>query len=184
MRASRMFLAPSRPRSLMRRGRMGHRVTHPHPASTRGLQGGFGMGRVEVPPHPSATRGSRVLQGRVWGSRAQQLSLWCRHRGSQGLLPWVRERAPHRWSVLRKQARPCWEGGWRGVRDITHPTALSSEGNAGPPETLPEAVKELQWELGPLNHCPHTKSATGCDGRSCLPTPQSILLNAGMGFRQ
>ena len=89
-RASRTFLAPSRPRSLMRRGRMGHRVTHLHPTSSRGLQGGFGMGRVEVPPHPSATRGSRVLQGRVWGSRALQLSLWCRHRGSQRLLPRVR----------------------------------------------------------------------------------------------
>ena len=68
-RASRTFLAPSRPRYLMRRGRMGHRVTHLRPASGRGLQGGFGMGRVEVPPHPPATRGSRVLQDRVWGSR-------------------------------------------------------------------------------------------------------------------
>ena len=77
----------------MRRGRMGHRVTHLHAASSRGLQGGFGMGRVEVPPHPSATRGSRVLQCRVWVSRVLQLFLlflWCRHRGSQRLLPWVR----------------------------------------------------------------------------------------------
>ena len=86
-RALRTFWAPFRPRSLMRRGRMGHRVAHPHPgiASSRGLQGGFGMGRVEVPPLPSAIRGSRMLQGRVWGSRVLQDSLWCRHRGSQRL---------------------------------------------------------------------------------------------------
>ena len=56
----------------------------------RGLQGGHGMGRAEVPPHPSAVRGSRVLQGGVWGSRLLRLFLWCRHRGSQRLLPWVR----------------------------------------------------------------------------------------------
>ena len=56
----------------------------------RGLQGGHGMGRAEVPPHPSAIRGSRVLQGGVWGSRLLRLFLWCRHRGSQRLLPWVR----------------------------------------------------------------------------------------------
>ena len=74
----------------MRRGRMGHRVTHLRPASGRGLQGGFGMGRVEVPPHPPATRGSRVLQDRVWGSRVLQLFLWYRHGGSQGLLSWIR----------------------------------------------------------------------------------------------
>ena len=48
------------------------------------------MGRVEVPPHPSAIRGSRMLQGRVWGSRVLQDNLWCRHRGSQRLLLWVR----------------------------------------------------------------------------------------------
>ena len=61
------FLAPSRPRSLQRRGRMGHRATYLHPgiASSRGLQGGFELGRVQVPPHPSAGRGSRVLQGRA-----------------------------------------------------------------------------------------------------------------------
>ena len=36
---------------------------HPGIASSRGLQGGFGLGRVQMPPHPSASRGSRVLQG-------------------------------------------------------------------------------------------------------------------------
>ena len=62
----------------MRRGRKGHGVTHPHPgiASSRGLQGGFGMGRVKVPPHPSAIRGSRMLQGRVWGGRMLQGRVW------------------------------------------------------------------------------------------------------------
>ena len=71
---------------------MGHRVTHLHPgiASSRGLQGGFGLGRVQVPPHPSASRGSRRLQGRIWGSRVLQSILWCRHRGSQRLLLWVK----------------------------------------------------------------------------------------------
>ena len=49
------------------------------------------MGRAEVPPYPSVIRGSRVLQGRVWGSRLLQIFLWCRHRGSQRLLPWVRD---------------------------------------------------------------------------------------------
>ena len=72
------FLAPSRPRSLMRRGRMGLRVAHPHPriASSKELQGGFGMGRVKVPPHPSVIRGSRMLQDRVWGSRVLQGRDW------------------------------------------------------------------------------------------------------------
>ena len=86
------FLAPSRPRSLMRRGRMGHRATHLHSgiASSKGLQGGFGLGRVQVPPHPSAIRGSRMLQGRIWGSRVLQDILWCRHRGSERLLLCVR----------------------------------------------------------------------------------------------
>ena len=57
------FLAPSRPRSLQRRGRMGHRVTYllPRIASSRGLRAGFELGRVQVPPQPSASRGSRVL---------------------------------------------------------------------------------------------------------------------------
>ena len=49
-RAPRTFLAPSRPRSLMRRWRIGQRVTKLQPASTRGLRGDFGMGRVEVAP--------------------------------------------------------------------------------------------------------------------------------------
>ena len=62
----------------------------PRDASSRGLQGGFGMGRIEVPPRPSATRGSRMLHGRVWGSRVLLDNLWCRHRGSQRLLLWVR----------------------------------------------------------------------------------------------
>ena len=72
MRAWWTFLAPSRPRSLQRRGRMGRRVTYllPGIASSRGLHGGFELGRVQVPPHPSASKGSRVLQGRIWGSRA------------------------------------------------------------------------------------------------------------------
>ena len=76
--ALRTFLAPSRPRSLMRRGRMGLRVAHPHPgiASSKELQGGFGMDRVKVPPHPSVIRGSRMLQDRVWGSRVLQGRDW------------------------------------------------------------------------------------------------------------
>ena len=64
--ALRTFLAPSRPRSLMRRGM----------ASSTELQGGFGMGRVKVPQHPSVIRGSRMLQGRVWGSRVLQGRVW------------------------------------------------------------------------------------------------------------
>ena len=62
----------------MRRGRMGLRVAHPHPriASSKELQGGFGMGRVKVPPHPSVIRGSRMLQDRVWGSRVLQGRDW------------------------------------------------------------------------------------------------------------
>ena len=76
--ALRTFLAPSRPRSLMRRGRMGLRVAHPHPgiASSKELQGGFEMDRVKVPPHPSVIRGSRMLQDRVWGSRVLQGRDW------------------------------------------------------------------------------------------------------------
>ena len=76
--ALRTFLAPSRPRSSMRRGRMGLRVAHPHPgiASSKVQQGGFGMGRVKVPPHPSVIRGSRMLQDRVWGSRLLQGRVW------------------------------------------------------------------------------------------------------------
>ena len=62
-RASRTFLAPSRPRSLMRRGRMGHRVTHRHPASSRGLQGGLGMGRGAAPPLSDQGRQGAVGQG-------------------------------------------------------------------------------------------------------------------------
>ena len=62
----------------MRRGRMGLRVAHPHPgiASSKELQGGFGMDRVKVPPHPSVIRGSRMLQDRVWGSRVLQGRVW------------------------------------------------------------------------------------------------------------
>ena len=62
----------------------------PGTASSRGLQGGFELGRIQVPPHPSANRGSRVLQGRIWGSRVLQGVLCCRHRGSQRLLLWIR----------------------------------------------------------------------------------------------
>ena len=31
-----------------------------------------------------------MLQGRIWGSKVLQGILWCRHRGSQRLLLWVR----------------------------------------------------------------------------------------------
>ena len=89
-RARWTFLAPSRPRSLQRRGQKGHRVNplFPGTASSRGLQGSFELGRIWVPPHPSTNRGSRVLQGRIWGSRVLQGVLCCRHRGSQRLLLW------------------------------------------------------------------------------------------------
>ena len=111
-RALRTFFAPSRPRSLMRRGRMGHKVTHLHPgiASSRGLQGGFGLGRVQVPPHPSASSGSRMLQGRIWGSRVLQGILWCRHRGSLRLLLWVRGVRGRAGGRDRVVPLPPWRG--------------------------------------------------------------------------
>ena len=121
----------------MRRGRMGHRVTHLRPASGGGLQGGFGMGRVEVPPHPPATRGSRVLQDRVWGSRVLQLFLWYRHGGSQGLLSWIRGvRGLQGGHGMGRAEVPPHPSAIRGSRVLQGPPFLSSHTSLPSPPFL------------------------------------------------
>ena len=170
------FLAPSRPRSLQRHGKKGHRVNPllPGTASSRGLQGGFELGKIQVPPHPSAHRGSRVLQGRIWG----RLLLWVRD---------VKDRVVHLsprcgaapppfppWAGRAGTGTQQCDQGWLGSK-WGRPSAapLAAQGR-GSPYASPRG--------GALE--PGLHLAGAAIGRAGRPTPQSRTCGRGRGSTQ
>ena len=120
----------------------------PGTASSRGLQGGFELDRIQVPPHPSANRGSRVLQGRIWGSRvlgravlqaqgqaeAAALDQGCQGQGGPPLPPVQRSPPPlppwaGRAGTRTQQCDKGWQGSTWG-RPSAAPLAAQGRGNA------------------------------------------------------
>ena len=150
-------------------------------------------------PASSAIRGSRVLQGRVWGSRLLQLLLWCRHRGSQRLLPWVRgvrDRARVRDRVVPLLPRrgaapppPPSVGGQGGRRSaaVRHGGGRAARGadRQGRPAQRRDAAARLPPRGGGALE-PGLHPASAVIGRGGRPTPHSrtCICRRGWGSAQ
>ena len=151
-----------------------------------------GQGRGASPP--LSDQGQQVLQGRVWGRRLLQIFLWCRHRGSRRLLPWVRgvrdrARVRDRAVPLPPPARrsppplPPWAGrAGTGARQCD----TRGQGSAwGRPPGAPRAAQgcgspPAAPRGGALEPGLHPASAV--IGRGGRPTPRSRTCICGRGW--